>query len=231
MKNIYIAFISLFIFTLFTQVSFASKMPEFKRFQEKSGKIEYEHRKYSVKAKWSIDSSGKEELIKNLVSYVSKVTIYYWDNYGDIAFEEAYQVSKFGGKPLPERIKLYEMLWKKDRRYYYDVKKNKASYDPFRLRAKCMKNPKLLKTIGCFKINHPKAEKIGTETVVGKATIKYKESAYSDYYLWKGIILKSENFSASPSGVRKDINRDTIAISIDTTTKIDPKIFSPGWLR
>jgi hypothetical protein len=78
------------------------------------------------------------------VPYVAEQVIYYWGEFGNIAFEEIYQVSAFGGKPLPEKIKIAERLWTGDHRYYFNIEENKVSDDPYYLRIKCRENFSIL---------------------------------------------------------------------------------------
>ncbi|NOQ91888.1 MAG: hypothetical protein GQ552_04135, partial [Flavobacteriaceae bacterium] len=112
---------------------------QFKPYKIKSGKIEYEKLRYSTKTGFKSEN-GVETGYKKLVPYVSEQIIYYWDAYGDIAFEEIYKVSAFGGKLLPEKIKIAERLWVNEHRYYYDVEKNVVHDDPYHKRIKCKEN-------------------------------------------------------------------------------------------
>ncbi len=77
---------------------------DFKPYKIKSGKITYEKLRYSshsvFKSENGIDTSFSEQ-----IPYVSEITNYYWDNFGDKSFEETYQISKFGGEKLQKKNK------------------------------------------------------------------------------------------------------------------------------
>ena len=83
---------------LFVMLSVGINAQEFHPYKVKSGKIIYEKRKYSMHAKLHIDSHGNASGSRSNPSYVAEEVTYYWDNYGDVAYEVGYQVSKFGGK-------------------------------------------------------------------------------------------------------------------------------------
>lgn len=202
----------------------------FHQFKVKSGKIVYEHKKFKTKMSYK-NINGKEESHREMIPYVDTREMYYWDNYGDVVFKEVYQVSKFGGAPLPEPVKKYEQLFKDDKRYYYNAKNKKASYDPWHGKDKCLKQIKSLDDRGCFAVFYPKMEHKGEEVITGKTTQAYKESVGTDFYLWKGLKLKQQNFSFNGKGTKRyDLDREMIAVEIDTNTTIDPKVFSPQWL-
>lgn len=202
----------------------------FHQYKVKSGKIVYEHKKFKTKASYK-NIKGKEEYVRELIPYVDTLETYYWDNYGDVALTVSYQVSKFGGKPLPKPIKKFEQLFKDDKRYYYNEKKQKASYDPWREKGKCMKQIKTLDDRGCYAVFYPKMEQRGKEVVAGETAQVYKESVGTDLYLWKGLKLKQLSFSFNGKGTeRYDINREIVAIEVDTNTTIDPNLFNPKWL-
>ncbi len=114
------------ILFLLLSVSFAFSQ-EFHPYKIKSGTITYEKRKYSMHAKLHVDANGGISGSRSNPSYVEEQISYYWDNYGDLAYEVSYQTSQFGGKLLPKKIKKYEILWKGEHRYYYDVKNTKGA--------------------------------------------------------------------------------------------------------
>ena len=109
---------------------------EFKPYKVKSGKISYEKLKYSTVSGFSI-KDGVETSYSKQVPHVAEQVNYYWDEYGDLAFEETYQVSKFGGELLLEKVKIAEQLWIDEHRYYFNIEENKVSDDPYHLRIKC----------------------------------------------------------------------------------------------
>jgi len=205
---------------------------DFKPYKVKSGKIVYEKIKYKMHVGFKYEN-GVETSFSEQIPYVEKYIIYYWDNFGDIAFEETFQVSEFGGKPLPEKIKISERLWIGDHRYYFNIEKNKVSDDPYYVRIKCKEN---------FQYYHIKdswvetlymgVEKNGTYKLLGKEANYYHIDNYHDLYVWKGLILKDESFSTKGSnGARNTIERAKIALEINTNYKINKNLFSPIWLK
>lgn len=177
----------------------------------KSGKIVYHSIRYSMKVSFS-SINGKESSSRSLIPYLSEERIYYWDNFGDKAFEEIWQVSKFGGKPLDKKVKIAQRLWLGDKRYYYDNKK--VTIDPWHSKLSSKK------------------EKYGTyqsvKNVAGKKSKLYRESAYTDKYIWQGLSLRNVNFSTS-KGKRSEIHTETKAIEVQIIP-IDAKLFHPKWL-
>lgn len=220
---------TLILIVMATAWSTLSAKP-FHQFKVESGKIVYEHKKFKTKISYK-NINGKEESYREMIPYVDTRETYYWDNYGDVVFKEVYQVSKFGGKLLPEPVKKFEQLFKDDKRYYYNEKKQKASYDPWRGKDKCLKQMETLDNRGCFAVYYPKMEEKGEEVIAGKTTQAYKESVSTDFYLWKGLKLKQQNFSFNGKGTKRyDLDREMVAVEIDTNTTIEPKVFSPKWL-
>jgi len=225
-----------FIFTLiaFVMVSVGVNAKEFHPYKVKSGKITYEKKKYSMHAKLHIDSNGNASGSRSYPSYVEEEVTYYWDNYGDVAYEVAYQASKFGGKPLPQKVKKHERLWKGDYRYYYDVKKNKVSADPYHIRRKCLKAGELYETSGWLAVMHPKASIVVDESVAGKMVKHYKASESWDFYEWNRIILRDVHYSTKKKNgehKRFEPDRERIAVKVETDIKLDPTVFSPEWLQ
>ncbi len=220
---------SLFYFLLLGIVINAQ---QFKPYKVKSGKIEYENLKYSLHTGFKSEN-GVETSYKKLVPYVSEQIIYYWDAYGDIAFEEIYKVSAFGGKLLPEKIKTAERLWIDEHRYYYDIEKNKIYDDPYHKRIKCKENFQYYQIKDSWiETIYMGAEKIGTKNLLGKKATYYKVSNSHDLYAWKGLVLKDESYATNRKGDKRyDIDRAKIAIKIDTDTKIDKNIFNQKWLE
>jgi len=204
---------------------------EFKPFKIKSGKITYEKLKYSTVSGYS-NSNGVETSYSKQIPYVAEQVIYYWDEFGDIAFEEIYQVSEFGGKLLPEKVKIAERLWIDEHRYYFDIKKNKVSNDPYHLRIKCKEHFQYYQIKGSWiETLYMGTEKAGTKTILNKKTDYYKIDKYQDLYAWKGLVLQDENFYTTPKGERLHLNRAKIAKEIDTISTINKELFNPTWLK
>lgn len=223
-KNIAIFFI--FICSIFLQAQ------DFKPYKVKSGKIIYEKLKYSTHSGFS-SINGVNTSYSKQVPYVAEEVIYYWDNYGDIAFEETCKVSAFGGKLLPEKIKIAERLWIDEHRYYYDIEKNKVFDDPYHKRIKCKENFQYYQIKGSWiETIYMGTEKTGTKEILEKKATYYRIDNYHDIYAWKGLVLKDESFFTSGSnGSRNKIDRAKVAVKIDTKTIIDKNIFNPKWLE
>ena len=219
---------------LFLVLSFAisTNAQEFKPYKVKSGKIIYEKFKYSTVSGYS-NKNGVETSYSKQVPYVAKQVIYYWDEFGDIAFEEVYQVSKFGGELLPEKVKIAEQFWVDEHRYYFNIKENKVSDDPYRLRIKCKENFQYHQIKDSWvETLYMGTEKSGTKEFLGKETDYYKLDKFQDIYAWKGLVLKIESFYTNGSnGPRAGINCAKVVIEIDTLSKINNKLFNPIWLK
>jgi hypothetical protein len=204
---------------------------EFKPYKVKSGKIVYEKLRYSTHSVFKSEN-GVETSFSEQIPYVAEQVIYYWDDFGDIAFEEIYQVSKFGGKPLPKKVKIAERLWTGEHRYYFDVKENKVSDDPYYLRIKCRKQFQYYQIADSWiETQYMGAEKSGTKTILGKQAIYYKIDNSTDLFAWKGLVLKQEDFATTRKGKRLYPDRTKIAIAINTLSKVDKKLFNPNWLK
>ena len=213
-------------------VTVAVHAQDFKPYKVKSGKIIYENLKYSTVSGYS-NKNGVETSYSKQVPYVAEQVIYYWDEFGDVAFEEIYQVSKFGGKPLPEKVKIGERLWVDEHRYYFNLRKNKVSDDPYHLRIKCREHFQYYQIKDSWiETLYMGAEKSGTKEILGKQADYYNISRYNDIYAWKGLVLKDESFSTNGSnGPRSGINRAKIAVEIDTLSTIDQELFDPIRLK
>ncbi len=205
---------------------------DFKPYKVKSGKITYEKLKYSTHSGFSSINEVETSYSKQ-VPYVAEQVIYYWDAYGDIAFEETYKISTFGGKLLPEKIKIAERLWIDEHRYYYDVEKNKVHDDPYYKRIKCKENFQYYQIKDSWvETMYMGTEKTGTKEILEKEATYYRIDNYHDIYAWKGLVLKDESFFTSGSnGTRNKIDRAKVAVKIDMKTKINENIFSPKWLE
>jgi hypothetical protein len=205
---------------------------DFKPYKVKSGKIVYERLKYSTRSVYKYEN-GVETSSSEQIPYVAEQVIYYWDEFGDVAFEEIYKVSKFGGKPLPQKIKIAERLWLDEHRYYFDVKKNSVSDDPYHLRIKCKQNFQYYQIKDSWiETLYMGAETSGTKEILGNEADYYRIDNYQDIYAWKGLVLKDESFSTrSSNGPRNTIERAKVAIEIDTISKVSDTIFNPIWLK
>ncbi len=207
---------------------------EFHPYKIKSGKITYEKRKYSMKATLHKDSNGEISGSRSNPSYVEEEVTYYWDNYGDTSYEVSYQVSQFGGKPLAQRVKKYEMLWRGDHRYYYNVKTKKVSDDPYYTRKKCLKAGKLYEVEGCLAVLYPQASLLNKESVARKMVNHYKESESWDFYEWEGIKLREVSYSTKKRDGkyrRFEPDRERIAVKVDEVIKVEKSLFDPKWLK
>ncbi len=216
------------LFLLLTVLCYAQ---DFKPYKVKSGKIVYKKVRYSTHSGFS-SVNGVTTSYSKQVPYVAEQIIYYWDEFGDRAFEEIYQVSKFGGKPLPKKVKIAERLWMGEHRYYFNVTKNKVSDDPYYLRIRCREQFQYYQIKDSWiEILYMGAEKSGIKEILGKETDYYIIDKFQDLYAWKGLILKNESFAATIKGKRLYPDRTKIAIEIDTLLKINKKLFNPSWLK
>ncbi len=203
----------------------------FKPYKVKSGKIVYKKLKYSTRSVFKSEN-GVETSFSEQIPYVAEQVIYYWDEFGDIAFEEIYQVSKFGGKLLPKKVKIAERLWTGDHRYYFDFKRNIMYDDPYYLRIKCRNQFQYYQITGSWiETQYMGVEKIGTKQLLGKKATYYKIDNSQDLFAWKGLVLKEEDFYTSPKGKRLEPSRTKIAVEIDTLSKVNKKLFNPIWLK
>ena len=217
---------------LFLLLTISSYAQEFKPYKVKSGKIIYEKLKYSTHSGFS-SVNGVTTSYSKQIPYVAEQVIYYWKYYGDIAFEETYKISNFGGELLKEKVKVSERLWVKEHRYYFDFKKNKMYDDPFHLRIKCRENFQYYQITGSWiKTQYMGVEAAGTKTILGKEATYYKIDNSSDLYAWNNLVLKIENFYTNREGnERKGLESAKIAVKIDTTLKINDTLFNPNWLK
>ena len=205
--------IFLLFFTLFVQAQ------DFKPYKIKSGKIVYEKLKYSTVTSYS-GVNGVETGSSKQIPYTAEQVIYYWDNFGDIAFEESYQVSEFGGKALPEKVRIGERCWIDEQCYYFDAKENIVAVGPY---YQIMDS--------WIETQYMGAEKSGTKNIMGEKANYYKIDTDQDIYAWKGLILKEDDFSTNSKGDKRyDIEKTKIAVEIDTINSIDKSVFNPLWL-
>jgi len=204
---------------------------DFKPYKVKSGKIVYENIRYSRHSVFKSEN-GIETSFSEQIPYVSEEVVYFWDEFGDIAFEEIYKVSKFGGETLPEKVKIAERLWIDEHRYYFNIEKNKVSDDPYHLRIKCKEHFQYYQIKDSWiETLYMAVEKAGTESLLGKEAIYYKIDTFQDLYAWKGLVLLNESFATTRDGIRLYPDRTKKAVAIDTLFKIEEKIFDPIWLK
>lgn len=199
---------------------------EYKKYGEKSGKIIYQHKKYTRQARTYTNAKGETVSENKDVPYVEKEVIYYWDNYGNIEFEKAFKISEFGGKKLPEKQKMYEMVIKDGHRYYRGFEKYKFEDDNIGNRQEWKENPELLKKVGWYKAQYPEAKNTGKEKICNKEATIYN----NEDWLWKGLILKNVSYYTNGKGEKSGIERSYNAIDIKIE-EIDESIFNPKWLK
>lgn len=230
LKNILLLVLSLVIIS---SSVFAKEQPV-KKFKAKSGKVVIERLRYSTKMSYKKLADGTEESVREQIPYVEEVSEFTFDDYGAIAYEVTYQVSKFGGKPLDEKVKLYEKLWKGNRMYIYNVKDMAQSYDNNYDIQTCLENKEQCKKYGLFGAEHPSLKPIGKEVVAGQKADLYHESEDTDFTVWNGIVVKMMNYSVRKVNgkyTRSEISSARIAKVIDAKAKIDKNIFKPEWLQ
>ncbi|MBN2638747.1 MAG: hypothetical protein JXR65_06635 [Bacteroidales bacterium] len=214
---------------LFLIPVFSLPAQEFHRYKIKSGKITYQIVRYSIHTEIHIDSDGNQQQKAELIPYVYQSQEYYWDDFGNVAHAVTYQVAAPNGKPLQEKEKLFEQLWKGNHRFYY--KKGEVNDDPYYLREECLENKKLFEVDGWFKILNPKAELLEKERVLGKEGSRYKVDEYSETVLWKGLVLKDISYFTNGKGIRKGKESVKTAVKIQIPFKASSDFFDPQWLR
>ncbi|MEN8185788.1 MAG: hypothetical protein ABFR05_01530 [Bacteroidota bacterium] len=197
------------------------------QYEIKSGKIVYQHLKYKQSTKNVTDSEGNTTSERKDVPYVAKEVIYYWDDYGNKYLEEAYKISEFGGKPLPDKVKIYESLYKDGHRYYYGFEEYRFADDFIGNRGKWRQNPELVEKEGWYKVEYPKAEVSGKEKVCGKKATIYDKR----FWIWKGLILKQVSYTTTPKGEIRGLDRSKEAIKMKKNVKFDKDKFNPSWLQ
>ncbi len=205
---------------------------DFKPYKLKSGKIVYENLRYSVHSGFKSEN-GVETSFRELIPYVAEQVIYYWDDYGDVAFEETYKISAFGGKILAEKIKTSERLWLGEHRYYFNFEKNTVIDDPYHLRIECRENFQYYQIMGSWvKMLYKGAEATGTKTIVGKKAVYYKIDESEDLFTWKGLLLENDFFSTNRNGDKRyDFDRTKQAVKIDSSFVPNQSLFHPSWLK
>jgi hypothetical protein len=228
-NNIALVLLIILLFKPFGGLIYAQ---DFKPYKVKSGKIVYENIRYSVHSGFTSEN-GVEKSFRELVPYVAEQVIYYWDNFGDVAFEETYKVAEFGGKALAEKIKISERLWLGEHRYYFNSEKNTVVDDPYHLRIECRENFQYYQIMGSWvKTQYKSAEITGTKMIVGKKASCYKIDESEDLLVWKGLVLENVFFASNRKGDKRyDPDRRKQAVKIDTCFTPNKNIFYPSWLK
>jgi len=204
---------------------------DFKPYKLESGKLVYENIRYKTRAVFKLEN-GVETSSSERIPYVAEQVNYYWDQFGDVAFEEVYQVSKFGGELLPKKVKISEQLWIDEHRYYFKIQENKVSDDPYYLRIKCKENFQYYQIKDSWvETLHMGTERTGTIKIIERQADYYKINKFQDLYTWKGLVLKNENFVTTPKGKRLYPDRSRTATEIDTSFVIKSELFNPIWLK
>lgn len=217
------------LFMSFILVNFTGTAQEFHPYGVKSGKITYEIRRFITRSGMKTEPDGKMISKEERIPYVSEVRTYYWDDYGNVARLVAYKVSGSFGKPLPQKQKLFEQLWKGNHRYYYNGEK--VEDDPNHMRIECLADKKLFNTVGWFKLTYPKAEKVGTDTLAGKICEVFRTDVFSDVALWKNLVLRDVSYYTNPKGERKGLEQIKIATKVTLPLQEKPGFFEPEWLK
>jgi len=203
---------------------------EFHPYQVKSGKIVFVKRKYMTKTHLHIDTNNHVTGQKLRSYFITDEIDYYWDAYGDLAYEVDYKLTDAFGKKLPKKIKYYEKLWKGNSKYFYKVKTGKVSKDPWHVKQECLSNGNFCKLSGWLKVLYPKLEKRGEVGVTGKKTVRYRIDSFSDLLVWKGIVLDDISYSTTPKGKRIEKESERKAIKV-MTGKLIPSTFDPKWMK
>jgi hypothetical protein len=212
-----------FIFFLLTFLF--SYAQEYKPYKLKSGKIEYELRKYKTHSHYTNDNGVKSQW-KESVPYVAGIIVYYWDEYGDEAFEEYWEVADFAGNPVTE-TKEYEMLWKDGHHYYYNFKEGRYRDDPDNIRAECLERFQFYQITGSWVEAAYGGVKKGNTRVLGREAVHYEANDAMDIYTWKGLPLKTETFETTREGKRLKTESTRIATDIVTGLVFDRMMFDP----
>ncbi len=222
MKNLYLLFLLISsVFVLHGQ--------EFRPYQVKSGHIRYQTIRFILHSESHTDSTGKMIAKSEQIPYVSRIRDYYWDDYGDVSRDMIYKASDMGGKPLPEKKKVLERLWLDGRMYY--LQNEKVAFDPDHLRDECFEKKQLFQKEGWFKVLYPEARPMRKEKVAGREGVRYLVDAFSEYVLWKGLVLHDVSYFTNRAGVRKGNEREETAVEVQTGTSFKPGFFNPLWYQ
>jgi len=218
-----------FIFLLVLLLSLTASAQQFQRYQVKAGHIQYHTIRFILHTEMHTGPDGKMIGKSEQIPYVSGIRDYYWDDYGDISRDVIYKAADMGGKPLPEKKKIMERLWLDGRMYY--LKNGKVAFDPDHLRDECMEKEPLFRKKGWFKVLYPDAKLVGKEKTAGKEGIRYYVDAFSEYVLWKGLILHNVNYFTNRSGERKGNDWEEMAVKVETGNDFKPGFFYPLWYQ
>jgi hypothetical protein len=216
-----------FILFLAFLLSLTATAQPFHPYKVKSGHVQYKTIRFILHSEIRTDANGKMVGKAWQEPYVSRIRDFYWEDYGDISRDVIYKVSDIGGKPLPEKKKYLERLWREGRMYY--LKNGKVEFDTDHLREECMEKKLLFEKVGWFKTLYPEAQSIGKEKVAGKTGVRYKEDAFSEYVLWNGLILRNVNYYTNRAGERKREEREEVAVKVQMGIDFNPGFFQPKW--
>ena len=203
----------------------------FAQYSIKSGKIIYQKQKFFTKTHLHIKNDKVIENVRERPYYVSDEIVYYWDDYGNVAFEIDYKLTDSFGKKLAKKQKNYEKLWKDNYKYYYKLSKHKVIKDPWYVKKECLNVENLFKITGWLKVLYPQAKEISKENIAGKEAIKYYIDSFSDIYLWNGVVLKDSSYTTTPKDKRIEVDTIKVAVKVDTKNSIPKSIFEPKWLK
>ncbi len=208
-------------------VSFSATAQPFHPYQVKSGHIRYQTIRFILHTELHTGPDGKMVGKAEQIPYLSRTRDYYWDDYGNVARDMIYKVSDGSGKLLPEKQKLIERLWCDGRMYY--LKNGKVAFDPDHLRDECLASEPLFKKAGWFAVLYPHTKINGKEKVAGKEGTLYKVDAFSEYVLWKGLVLRDVSYYTNGAGKRKGKQWDKKAVKVQRNIKLKPGFFTPAW--
>lgn len=218
----------LFLF-LSMLISFPAFSQEYRLYRIKSGKIKYQIIRYNTHSKECVDKQGNFQVKSEKIPFVSETIDYYWDDYGNIARAIAYKVADLKGNKLSVPVKDYEELWIGRKHLFYQ--NNNVIIDSAKTRITCLNHPEKLKQYGWFKLVHPSAEEIGYDTILGEHAVVYRTDKFSDYSLWKGIIMQDVSYYADGKGSRTGINIKKRAVEINSLPKDKKDTFTPVWYQ
>lgn len=210
------------LFFLF-MLSYGMEAQAYKPYKIKSGKIEYELRKYTTHSHFS-NTNGQKSKWKEQVPYVAEIINYYWDENGDVSFEENWEVAKFGGDPIP-KVKKYEMLWVDDHHYSYNFEEDRLRDDPNNIKMVCRDRFQFYQVTGSWVETFYNTMKKETVKILGKDAVYYRINESHDIYTWNGLVLKEETFATTKKGKRLSVERTRIATNIETNLLFDPMMF------
>lgn len=196
---------------------------EYHPYKIKSGKIEYELRKYKTHVHHSV-TNGKEKNWNEEVPFVAEIIIFYWDDYGDKSFEESWEVADFSGRMISE-TKKYEMLTVNGKKYYYNFKDNSSKTYPDNIRQECMDRLNFYQITGSWvKAAYGGTEK-GTARVLNRETVHYQANDALDIFTWKGVPLREDTFNTTREGKRLRLETKRIATDMIIGLEFDALMF------